>query len=71
MARQPPLQHQDQHDPCDPDHGRGGDCLAMGQPFDEAGDLVDQARGADLEPEQLSVLAEGSTLPQNSVSAPR
>ena len=44
--RQPALQHQDQHDPGDPDRGRGGDRLAVGQPLDEAGDLADQAVGA-------------------------
>ena len=50
------LQHQDQRDPGDPDHSRGGHRLAVGQPFDEAGELPDQALGADLEPEQLRQL---------------
>jgi hypothetical protein len=48
---QPALQHQDQRDPGDPDRGRGGHRLAVGQPLDEPGDLADQALGFDLEAE--------------------
>ena len=56
--RQPPLQHQDQHDPGDADRGRGGHRLAVGQALDEADDLTDQVVGVDLEPEQLGQLAD-------------
>jgi hypothetical protein len=56
--RQPPLQHQDQHDPGDPDRSRGGDRIAVGQALDEPGQLAGEAVGVDLEPEQLGQLAD-------------
>src|SRR5690242_20761815 len=42
--RQPPLQYQDQHDPGDPDGGRGHDRVAMGQALEEPGQLADEDR---------------------------
>jgi hypothetical protein len=49
-------QRQDQRDPGDADRGRRGHRLPLGQALDEAGDLGDQALGADLEPEELGQL---------------
>lgn len=55
---QPPLQRQDQHNPGDPDGGRGGHRLAPAEALNEADEIPDEALAAHREPEEFRELAD-------------